>query len=219
MLLAFGKDRNRLEHLINREFLKIEPYFDNWFIKSHHHLGKTEVLQLGETFCIKHHNVASYPIENYRYGGQIYFELFLAGLAQFVKNNKQVDPQNIFVRFLKQGVQFGKIDQALIDVVENESWFIKKITDKYDDAMNILEGNVDMVPPVEIVPDPKGSLKFTTTTGEDIRCEIFDGHHRFFMCELVSAEKIPFLRNDVNVSALTPQFTKSIAPNYTLEIR
>lgn len=218
MLLVFGKDRNKLEQLIKRDFLVVKPYFDNRFIRSYHHLNKNRVLQLAESFQAKHGTPVGYAISDYRYGAETYFEMFLAGFAQFLKNNRRVDSQNIFANFLKQGIQLGIIDQALADVAGNESWFIKKITNKYGDALNIIEGNVDLVPPVEIVSDPKGSLTFSTTAGEEIRCEIFDGHHRFFMCELVGAEKIHFVLNSRNRDVSKERFTRRIASNYTLKV-
>ena len=88
------------------------------------------------------------------------------------------------------------MDQGLADIAENDSWTIRKVANKYEDAMNIINGNVDFLPPVEIVPDSSGTMKFTSTTGETFRCNIFDGHHRWFVCELAGVERIHFKLND-----------------------
>jgi SAM-dependent methyltransferase len=219
MLVVFGKDREKLEQLVRREFLLVKPYFNNTFIKLYDRLGKTEILKLADNFLEKHRNQTAYTNNDYKYGVQTYYEIFLAGLAQYLKSDKRVDSQNIYVDFLKRGIQEGLIDQGLANFTQNDSWMIKKVANKYEDALNILDGKVDFVPPVEIVPDPKGKLTFTTTTGEDIRCNIFDGHHRFFMCELAGVEKMHFVRNDGEADIITQRFSQTIAPNYTLQIQ
>lgn len=219
MFLLFGKNREKLEQIIQRKFLVVKPYFDNQFIKSYNHLSKTEILSLAEKFLAKHYNPLTYTANDYRFGAVTYYEVFLAGLAQYLKNAEKVDVNNIYVNFLKQGIKAGIIDPALANFTENDSWLYRKVANKYDDAIHIINGNVDFVLPVEIVPNTKGSLTFTTITGENIRCDIFDGHHRFFMCELAGAEKIHYVRYGENTSSIAQRFSQKIASNYTLKIQ
>lgn len=191
--VVFGKHLDKLQQLVKREFLYVRPYFDNTFIKAHNRLDKKAILELAEGFLGKHGNLSIVPpARDYRFGSQIYFEIFLAGLSQYLKSNMRVDPQNIYVDFLKKGITDGQIDPGLTEIAQNESWISRKIANKYEDALNIINGNVDFVPPVEIIANPSGTLKFTTTRGETIACEIFDGHHRFFMCELAGVERIHY---------------------------
>jgi len=192
MFVVFGKDREKIERLISREFLYVRPYFNNTFIKSHHHLTKNEIIDLADNLLKKHSNLIEYSTSDYRFGSEIYFEIFLAGFSQYLKNNKQVDLHNIHLNFLRRGIEIGQIDKGLADIANNDQWMIRKVANKYEDALNIINGNVDFVPPVEIVQNDSGTLKFTSTKDETLRCNIFDGHHRFFICELAGVDKIHY---------------------------
>lgn len=192
MFVVFGKNREKLNSIVKREFLYVKPYFTNQFIKSYGILNKGEIFKLANNFLVKHSNPMKYTKDDYRFGAITYFEIFLAGLAQYLNNNKKVDSQNIYFNFLKNGVQIGIIDQMLTDIIENDNWAIRKVTNKYEDALNIIDGNIDFVPPVEIKPDDSGPLTFTSTNGNTFKCHIFDGHHRFFMCELAGIDKIHY---------------------------
>ncbi len=218
MFLLFGKNREKLEQLIQRKFLMIKPYFDNKFIKTYNHISKTEILNLAEKFLVKHYNPPTYTANDHRFGSVTYYEVFLGGLAQYLKNDEKVDANNIYVNFLKQGIKDGIIDPALSNFTENDSWLYRKIANKYNDAINIINGNVDFVLPVEIVPNPKGSLTFTTTTGDHLSCDIFDGHHRFFMCELAGAKKIHFVLHGEGNNVFAIKYSQIIPSNYSLNI-
>lgn len=218
MLLAFGKDREALERLVTREALVVKPYFQNEFVRSHGRLGGQGILDLADRLLEQHRGGAAYSDDDYRFGATTYFEVFLAGMAQYRRYERRVDAENLFVGFLQRGIRAGRIDDGLTAFVENPSWMFRKVENKYEDALHIIEGNTNLVPPVEVVPASDGSLAFTTTTGEEIRCDVFDGHHRYFMCELLGVETLPFLRNVAGDDLIARQYAEQIAANYTLEI-
>jgi len=222
MVVVFGKDKATIDKMVNRQFLQVRPYFDNKFIQRHGKLSKAEILQLADHCYAKHACKPCYDGADYVYGTDVYFEVFLAGLHQFAENEGKIEglvrPDNLYLGFLLEGIKKKQIDQNLRKFCENPEWMIRKISNKYEDAFRILNGYVDQIAPVEIVPHPAGKLSFTTTEGRGINCEIFDGHHRFFLCELAGVEKIHFTLNDGKVDVIPQRFTRTVAANYTLDI-
>lgn len=196
MFVVFGKDRAKISSLVRREFLWVRPYFNNQFIKSYSGMDKNGITKLAESFLQKHGTAAeSYLPGDYRFGARTYFEVFLAGFAQFLACKKKVDLENIYLNFLRHGIASGQMDSALTEIANNDAWIVRKVANKYEDTLNIINGNVDFVPPVEIVPDDSGPMEFTATDGKTYKCKIFDGHHRFFACELAGVEKIHYKVN------------------------
>jgi SAM-dependent methyltransferase len=222
MFVVFGKERATIENMVNREFLRVEPYFKNPFVEKHKNLSKAAVLALAKKCFEKHSAMRSYASRDYVYGTDTYFEVFLAGLHQFAKNEGKieglVEADNLYLSFLKEGIKNKQIDQNLKEYAKSESWMIRKISNKYEDAFYILNGYVDRVAPVEIVPQADGQLKFTSVKGEEFRCEIFDGHHRFFMCELSGTKKIHYVLKDGKTNIIPQGFERKISSNYTLKI-
>ena len=91
MFVVFGKDKAAIEKILDRKFLQVKPYFDNKFIQHNNKLGKTEILKLAKRCYEKHASRPSYDKQDYVYGTNIYFEVFLAGLHQFSKNDGKVE--------------------------------------------------------------------------------------------------------------------------------
>lgn len=222
MFVVFGKDKAAIENIVDRDFLQVKPYFKNNFIEKNKNLGKAGVLALAKKCYEKHAVKRSYSSQDYVYGSDTYFEVFLAGLHQFARNEGKieglVEADNLYLSFLNEGIKNKQIDQNLKEYVKNENWMIRKISNKYEDAFYILNGHVDKVAPVEIVPLANGQLKFTSVKGEEFQCEIFDGHHRFFMCELTGVQRIHYLLKDGKTNIIPHRFESKIASNYTLKI-
>ncbi len=196
MFFVCGKNLAETNSLVKRNFLKVQPYFNNNFIRKYNNLAKGDVIDLAYSFYQKHKNITNYKGSDYVYGSDTYFEIYLAGLYQFSNNGviiqNLVESDNLYLSFLQKGIAQKIIDPNLKQVSDNQDWLIRKVSNKYEDALNILNGNIDRTPPVEIVPDPNGNLTFRTIDDQIIKCFIFDGHHRFFMAELVGEEKIHY---------------------------
>jgi FkbM family methyltransferase len=197
MFFVCGKNLDDLNVLVNRKFLKVKPYFDNGFIRRYNNLTKDQVFDLAEKCYQKHKNITNYHQSEYIYGTDTYFEVFLAGLYQFIEKGilieNLVDEDNLYLSFLKNGIEKKIIDPNLKQVSDNQNWLSRKVSNKYEDAIIIINGLIDRIPPVEIVPDHRGNLVFSTIDNQEIKCFIFDGHHRFFMAELVGEEKIHYI--------------------------
>ena len=219
MFVIFGKKQEDIEKLIHRNFLKVQPYFKNLFIEKYNHLSKQEILKMAKEFYARHEGNADYPDEDYQFGRIVYFEVFLAGFHQYLQNNKKVNPDNIFLNFLQNGIQAGVVDPGLKKIAENPTWLLRKIANKYDDAFNIVNGKSDLVAPIELSRDDAGKFTFETITGEEIRCNNIDGHHRFFLYELAGLDKVHYkiIEKDPALDQLL-KYKKVLKSNYTLDL-
>ena len=217
MFILFGKDMAIIDKLVKRNFVYVKPYFNNLFIMKHNHLTQSEIIELSNVLLEKHknYNLIDYSNKDFVFGNETYFEVLLAGFAEYLANNQQVLPDNIFVSFFKHYAQINTLDSNLTEITKNETWTMRKIANKYDDFYHIINGDIDMVAPMEITPDETGTLSFTKTTGEIIKCKNIDGHHRFFMCELAGIDKFHYLVNSDDNSWFLDNLTV-IPSNYTL---
>lgn len=224
MFIVFGKTKEGIESLLRRRFLKVEPYFNNRFIKNYQNLSKPEIKALCQECFEKHVGRTEYSEKDYRFASDAYFELFLAGLYQFWDNEGKVEglvgEDNLYLKYLRESIHSSQIDQNLRDLLDNPDWMIRKISNKYEDAFNIINGHVDRVAPVEVSVDEGGKLSFVTSEGEAIKANNIDGHHRFFVCQLVGVEKIHFTVSGQSAENLFPNlFERSINTNYTLSVK
>lgn len=224
MVIVFGKSKAAIESLLSRRYLKIEPYFNNRFVKSHSNLSKSEIKNLCQACYEKHAGRKDYSEQEHRFGAEAYFEVFLAGLHQFWVNEGKIEglvtEDNLYLNYLRDSVNKNQIDQNLRSLVENPIWLIRKISNKYEDAFNIINGHVDRVAPVEVSLDDNGRLSFVTTEGRSFHANNIDGHHRFFVCQLAGVDKIHYTVSGESSDNLFPNlFDKSIDTNYTLNVR
>lgn len=219
MFVLFGKHQNDIEKLIHRNFLKVQPYFKNLFIEKYNHLKKAEILSLAQSWYEKHKQKNDYVDDDYRFGRENYFEVFLAGFHQYMNNSKIIDLDNIYLKYLQAGVRKGIVDQGLSDIIEKPDWLLRKITNKYDDAFHIINNQPDLIAPIEINRDDSGKLVFETTENEKVICNNIDGHHRFFMCQLSGIEQVHYrlLDKDSAIDQLI-KYKKVLKSKYTLEV-
>ncbi len=222
MFIVFGKEAEVVNKMVNRKFLKIRPYFENNFIGRIGKRSRDEVFRLARRFYEKHKRQKYYEKSDYKFGTDTYFEVFLAGLFQFSENKEKgenlVGSENLYLSFLSEGIRRSQIDPGLKEFIQRPDWMIRKVSNKYEDAFSIINGSVDQVAPVEIIPDSKGKLVFMNTMEQEIKCEIFDGHHRFFICELMGIEKIHYILNDHGKGGLLEYFSSITYPNPTSKI-
>ncbi len=219
MFVIFGKKQEDIEKLIHRNFLKVQPYFKNLFIEKYNHLSKQEILKIANDFYLKHENKNDYVDDDHRFGREVYFEVFLAGFHQYSTNNKSINPDNIFLKFLQNGIRNGVVDQGLTKIAEKPEWLLRKITNKYDDVFNIINDRPDLIAPIELSRDDSGKFTFETTAGEQILCNNIDGHHRFFLYELTGLDKVhyKFIEKNPTLDQLL-KYKKVLKSNYTLDL-
>jgi hypothetical protein len=178
-VLMFAKTKEQLDQVLKFHTVKTEPYFDNKFFERH------EKTTPGE-FAAYAKNIAENVVTDktdFTGIGLSYFELFLAGYHQYSLDGG-VNHDNIFLRKYAQAIKDGRIDKQLKYLIEKEELLFQKIDKKYQDVTNIVAGRWHLVPPVMIRPG-NGKLTFTFADGRTISSPNLDGHHRFFMAQLL----------------------------------
>ena len=223
MFMVCGKSKESVEGLLRRRFLVVQPYFNNLFIKEHGKLSKDEIKALARTCFEKHSGGKTYSEKDRKFGGITYFELFLAGLYQFWVNEGKIEglvsEDNLYLNYLKECIDESHVDPKLRPVADKAEWLVRKVSNKYEDAFNIINGNVDRIAPIEITIDSNGPHSFTTTDGESIPVSNIDGHHRFFMCQLAGIDRVHYTVAGGLGDTLFPQLYKNkINTNYTLSV-
>ena len=224
MFMVFGKSPEAIESVLRRRFLKVRPYYKNRFIQQYAGLSKQQVKDLAKHCYETHVNKVEYSDREYLFGGPVYFELFLAGLHQFMVKEGTIDARvnadNLYLRYLNDSIRKRHLDPNLQALVDNPEWMVRKVSNKYEDALNILNGHVDRVAPIEIALDENGAKKFETSTGENLAVRDIDGHHRFFMCELTGVDHIHYVvSGDKGDTLFSQLYENNIATNYTLKIQ
>jgi SAM-dependent methyltransferase len=190
MLVLFGSSQEAIDQLVSRQFVKVEPYFAGLkkFINRHHSPKREQVLDFARQCFEKRSEQRSFSETEQQFGSDAYFEVFLGGLHQFLAAPGKAQPDNIHLRFLVDCVMAGLIDPNLKTLVENPAWLQRKIANRYEDAVNILNGDIDRVAPLEVNMNTEEPLSFTLTGGEQLNGAL-DGHHRLFMALLCGREK------------------------------
>jgi len=190
--IVFATEPKWLEVSAAREFVQVEPYFKNSFLTKHGKHDQQGVWELAAS-CFERYSF-KLPLDRdyYSFGREGYFEAFLAGLHQFRTDNYKVTKENVYSEFLAASVAAGILDPKIKDVTDNESWLRRKISNKYEDFVNVINGFPDRVPPIRLlVNKARGQFRFTeTSTGRELVCTEIDGHHRFFAFQLMGLERI-----------------------------
>jgi hypothetical protein len=121
--------------------------------------------------------------------GKSYFELLLAGYLEYVNDGKRVAPTNVFLRRFREAIETGSIDKSLRYLLESDGQLIDKVARKYNDIDNALEERWNLIPPIIVRPG-NGPLSFKLSSGERLAAQDIDGHHRFFVAQLLSRPTI-----------------------------
>lgn len=186
-VLMFAKTREQLGSALNLESVTTEGYFDNAFFKAHPKTSSGEFISY-----IKHIADSLDETSNGFNGiGKQYFELFLAGYYEYQKNGV-LSRENVFLRKYREAIQEGRIDSELRYLLDNENLLFQKIEKKYQDIDNTLAGRHHMVPPILIRPGD-GKLCFNLVKGGTMRATNIDGHHRYFISQLLGEPSIDAL--------------------------
>ena len=187
--IIFTTRPEMIDRHASRQFIKVQPYFRNTFVNMHGPVGKREFWELAAQCHQLKHDAAA-PAGSMEFGRDGYFERLLAGLHEFRAAGFRVLDDNVYMRFLTEAVATGLIDPKIRPVAENAAWMRRKVANKFEDMINILSGRPDHVPPLRMTRSETGDLHFQSLAGEDIRCSVIDGHHRFFSAQLAGLDKI-----------------------------
>ena len=181
-VLMFAKSEQALAGALSFIKLRVEPYFDNPFFKTH---GKTSAVQLPVYAAA----IAKAVDRNTKFegiGGQ-YFELLLAGYYEYLRDGK-VTEENVFSHAFRSAVAEGRLDSGLSYLAEDTGALVAKIAKRFIDIDLARADRWNEIPAVELVPGEK--FVFTTEGGATIGVENLDGHHRYFLAQLLGRKTI-----------------------------
>jgi hypothetical protein len=189
--IAFATSKEFLNLCAVRDFVRVEPYFRNIFLEKYGTLSQQGAWALAAKCFEQPSSRLWSDREYYSFGREGYFEVLLAGLHQFRLQSYTVSDENIYCKFMIENVSSGILDQKLSGLMDNKAQVKRKISNKYEDMINVISGHPDRVPPIILIRDDlKGTLRFRKVDGESISCSEIDGHHRFFAFQLMGLERI-----------------------------
>jgi SAM-dependent methyltransferase len=190
--IVFAESQEILDSNVDQDFLLVKPYFANRFLERFGIQTKVSAYSLAAQCYAESVTSISADRSNYSYGREGYFRVLLAGLHQFVQDGAMHD-QNVYLKFLVEGISMGFVDPQMYALVEKKEWLKRKVTNKFEDMINVFDGHPERVPPIRLYGKQDGALRFETTKGESIICSEIDGHHRFFTFQLLGVDRIQFV--------------------------
>jgi SAM-dependent methyltransferase len=185
VLIAFGTSEEALKRNISLNKIVANDYFPNRFFSQY---GKTDPSALHQYIDSIYNSVkdALDQIQINAGLGVNYFIVYLLGYREYIRNNRVVTDDNIFlVRFL-DAVKKGAIDPQLTYLLNDVSIALKKIEMKFVDIDLAVAGQWNQIHPPRLTLSQEGKLVFTRQDGETLNCINIDGHHRYFLAQLLS---------------------------------
>lgn len=204
-VLLFGKTQAAVDDALALVSLSTEPYFRNGFFDAHPRTTPADFVSYASNITASLDKQA--PIEGL---GKTYFEFYIAGYMDYLCENRRVGGDNIFLRKFREAIVEGRIDQSLRYLLENEAALVDKVTRKFADIDHALAGNLHMMPPITVRPS-KGGLSLSLADGRRMSAKNIDGHHRFFIAQVLSLPTI-----DAMILEPLEQSRPQINTNYTL---
>jgi hypothetical protein len=184
-VLLFGKTADDLQATLRCFRLKPAAYFSNLFLAVH---GVTNPADFPNFGADLRRRIDPFAIEIDGIGLR-YFELYVCGYLEYLDHGG-VRPENIFLLKLKKAILDGRIDKSLNYLLEGERRLSDRIAKKFEDFDNALAGRWNMVPPVILTPNLNGPFTFVFENGRHLKVQNIDGHHRYFLAQLLS---VPFV--------------------------
>jgi SAM-dependent methyltransferase len=185
-VLVFAKTRAALIEALRLVKLKTADYFKNSFFEGY---GTTT----GKEYPALARRVAETRKKDAVFNGigREYFELLIAGHHDYLQQGR-LTPQNVFVAGYRQAIADGRIDSGLRYLLEDETLLLQKVGKKFDDIDNAVAGRWHMVAPV-VLRQGEVRHRFTDISGKEVTAEAMDGHHRYFLAQLLSQHTIDAL--------------------------
>lgn len=186
-VLMFGKSPDTLDRTLSLVQVKTEPYYRNGFLDRHPKTDARGFLEYATQVA------ASVSEDTQVVGlGRAYFELFLAGYADYVRRERKLADDNIFLLRYRAAIAEGRIDKSLRYLLEDVETLAEKVTRKFRDVDDALADRWHAIPPIVVRPD-HGPLTLTLSSGQKLTATNIDGHHRFFLAQLLSRPTIDAL--------------------------
>lgn len=190
--IALATSSEELDGFVRQEKLKVQPYFANRFLEKVGVLDARGIRQLAAHCYGEVGSEMPARREDFTFGADRYFVTLLAGYHQWQAEKSTLSSSNIYLDYLRRGIENGAIDQHLKSVATDERRFQRKVANKFEDLDLIVSGRPELIPPVLLYKSDEGGVTFETTAGETIQCRDIDGHHRYFACQLAGVNEIHF---------------------------
>ncbi len=194
-LLAFAASEDALESVL--KFTKVVPenYYRNEFFNKY---GKPTSGGFIDYLDGLHLNAGDVDPGTETFTGlsATYFLSYLLGYREYVRAGQQVTSDNSFLRSYLNSISKGSLDQELVYLLSDHDSAIAKVRMKFEDLDAASAGNWHAISPPRLALDPAGKLTFRTTSGESLTCINIDGHHRYFVSQLLSRPYIDCVVTD-----------------------
>jgi hypothetical protein len=211
--LAFGKRQRDLDDLVLERSLSIKQglldlkrcsltFLDSFREEFRESLGATTLDQIAaraNDTSIEFERRFDHSDYGRMCSGWLYWAFFLKGYAQY-RADGAVSLSNVHLRYVKEAVLRGELDEALASAVEDEPRLIRKITQRFVTLEKMGDSKDYLVDPIVLYDTSR------TTPGIDLHadgieqgfsCSHIDGLHRIFSAVVLSREHLPFLCRDV----------------------
>ena len=208
--LIFAKDAETLDENLQARHLKVAPYYRNPFLEKYGSTTPDEFIEFVGTLKDDVYTTDA-SADPFKFGSTDYFATYLVGYLEYKSMGDTVDESNIFSRRFEDAIKNKTIDPDLRSLLDDTALLLKKIQAKYEDIDHYLSGDLHRVPPVYLSLDPKGKMSFTDTENREYKCNNIDGHHRYFLAQLLAHQTLMF-----TTTRKEPEFETKIKSTYTL---
>ena len=194
-LIAFASSEEALNGVV--KFTKVVPenYFPNHFLDQYGKPAPGAMMDyLGVLYSLAGDALAD--IEMSTGLSTNYFLSYLLGYREYVLADRVVTNHNSFLRSYLGSISKGTLDQGLLYLLDDNDNASSKIRMKFEDIDAAVAGKWHAISPPRLALDPAGGLRFTTTAGEKLVCTNIDGHHRYFISQLLSRPYIDCVVTD-----------------------
>ena len=122
-----------------------------------------------------------------------------------------VAAENYFLRRYRASIEDESIDSKLKPLLTDMERIVQKVTAKFRDLDHCLAGEFHRVPLIYLSLASDGKHVFTDVDGRELRAGNIDGHHRFFIAQVLGLKTIAYM-----TSERRPEFTRKIKSSYSL---
>lgn len=191
--LVFATSECKLQNRVpDGQLLVVKPYFRNLFVEEYGPINPTELPRFCEDLKLdasKPHFRRNKPLS---FGTTEYFFWLLVGYLDYMEANQTVQPENAFLKRYRHAIENRTIDSSLVPLLQDEGALTTKVRNKFVDIEFFAKGLPELVPPIRLKLASRGRLEFLNTSGERLRCLDIDGHHRFFLAQLLGYTTLPY---------------------------
>lgn len=213
-LLIFATSKRQIQNHVSDRQILVKPYFRNLFVEEYGPVIPTELSRFCKNLKLETSKPHLRRNTSLSFGTPEYFFWLLVGYADYIEANRTVQPENAFLQRYRLSIKSGTIDSSLVPLLGDEQALTTKVRNKFSDIDFFTRGLPELVPPVRLRLASRGQLEFLNTSGERLRCLDIDGHHRFFIAQLLGYTTLSYISR--NAGDGMKNWKKFIKSNYSL---